>query len=105
MGSIQNPAHYCGVYGMRPTERRVALTSAFFLDPVRKFRVMPVVGPMARSAEDLRLALGFLAGPDGHDSHVPPVPWRGDLESSEMHDLRIAWSSEFPGGANEAYSP
>ena len=63
------------------------------------------IATMARSAEDLRLALGFLAGPDGHDSHVPPVPWRGDLESSEMHDLRIAWSPEFPGGANEAYSP
>ncbi len=23
LGSIQNPAHYCGVYGMRPTERSI----------------------------------------------------------------------------------
>jgi amidase len=95
LGSIQNPAHYCGVFGMRPTEHRVPLTGVFFLDPVRKFRVMSVAGPMARSVEDLRLALRLLAGSDGLDTHVPPVPWR-DLERPEMQDLRIAWSSEFP---------
>ena len=96
LGSIQNPAHCCGVYGMRPTEHRVPLTGAFFLDPVRKFRVMSVTGPMARSVEDLRLALRLLAGPDGHDSHVPPVPWRKP-DPPEIRDLRIAWSPEIPG--------
>ncbi|MDQ4127598.1 MAG: amidase [Actinomycetota bacterium] len=96
LGSIQNPAHYCGVYGMRPTEHRVPMTGVFFLDPVRKFRVMSVAGPMARSIEDLRLALRLLAGPDGYDSEVPPVPWR-DPALPEARDLRIAWSSEFPG--------
>jgi amidase len=96
LGSIQNPAHYCGVYGMRPTENRVPLTGVFFLDPVRKFRVMSVAGPMARSVEDLRLALRILAGPDGYDSHVPPVPWR-EPDPPEARDLRIAWSPGFPG--------
>jgi amidase len=95
LGSIQNPAHYCGVYGMRPTEHRVPMTGAFFLDPVRKFRVMSVAGPMARSVEDLRLALRLLAGPDGYDPHAPPVPWRGGAPP-EVRDLRIAWSPEFP---------
>ena len=95
LGSIQEPAHYCGVYGMRPTEHRVPMTGAFFLDPVRKFRLMSVVGPMARNAEDLHLALRVLAGPDGLDTHVPPVPWR-ELRHPEVHNLRIAWSSEFP---------
>jgi Asp-tRNA(Asn)/Glu-tRNA(Gln) amidotransferase A subunit family amidase len=56
---------------------------------------MSVAGPMARSAEDLRLALRILAGPDGLDTHVPPVLWR-DLERSRIRNLRIAWSSEFP---------
>ena len=96
LGSIQNPAHSCGVYGIRPTEHRVRLTGMFFLDTVRKFRVMTVAGPMARSVEDLRLALRIISGPDGLDSHVPPVPWR-DLEPFKMGDLSIAWSSEFPG--------
>ncbi len=98
LGSIQNPAHYCGVYGMRPTEHRVPLTGAFFLDPVRKFRVMSVAGPMARSAQDLRLTLRLLAGPDGRDTHVPPVPWR-EAVLPEARNLRIAWSPEFPGGS------
>jgi amidase len=95
LGSIQNPAHYCGVYGMRPTEHRVPISGVFFLDPVRKFRVMSVAGPMARSVEDLRLALRIIAGPDGFDTHVPPVSWR-DLEPFTLRDLRIACSSEFP---------
>src|SRR5918992_4591123 len=95
LGSIQNPAHYCGVYGMRPTEHRVPMSGVFFLDPARKFRVMSVAGPMARSVEDLRLALRVIAGPDGLDTHVPPVPWR-DLERPKLGDLRIAWSAEFP---------
>jgi amidase len=95
LGSIQEPAHYCGVYGMRPTEHRVPLSGVFFVDPVRKFRLMSVVGPMARSVEDLRLALRVLAGPDGLDTHVLPIPWR-DLREPEVHDLRIAWSPEFP---------
>ena len=96
LGSIQNPAHYCGVYGMRPTEHRVPLTGVFILDPARKFRVMSVAGTMARSVEDLRLALRIIAGPEGLDTHVPPVPWR-DLECPRTDKLRIAWSPEFPG--------
>ena len=96
LGSIQNPAHYCGVYGMRTTEHRVPLTGVFFLDSVRKLRVMSVAGPMARSPADLRLALEILAGPDGLDTHVPPVPWR-DFAPPEVRDLRVAWASAFPG--------
>jgi amidase len=80
---------------MRPTEHRVPISGVFFLDPVRKLRVMSVVGPMTRSVEDLRLALQLLAGPDGLDTHVPPVPWR-DLRQPEVRNLRIAWSSTFP---------
>ncbi len=96
LGSIQNPAHNCGVCGMRPTEHRIPITGAFFLDPVRKFRVMSVAGPMARSVEDLRLALRLLVGPDRLDTHIPPVSWR-DPVRSEVRDLRIAWSTDFPG--------
>jgi amidase len=96
LSSIQKPSHYCGVYGMRPTEHRVPMSGVFVLDPARKFRVMSVAGPMARSVEDLRLALRVLAGPDGLGTHVSPVVWR-DLERPKTADLHVAWSSEFPG--------
>jgi amidase len=58
--------------------------------------MMSVAGPMARSVQDLRLALRIIAGPDGLDTHVPPVPWR-DLERPKLGDLSIAWSSKLPG--------
>jgi len=96
LSSIQKPFHYCGVYGMRPTEHRVPMSGVFVLDPARKFRVMSVAGPMARSVEDLRLVLRVLAGPDRLGTHVSPVVWR-DLERPKMADLHVAWSSEFPG--------
>lgn len=95
LGSIQNPAHYCGILGMRPTEHRVPLTGVFFIDAIRKFRIMTVAGPMARSVEDLRLALQIIAGPDGYDSDVPPVPWR-EVERPDLRTLRIAWTPTFP---------
>jgi amidase len=95
-GSIQNPAHYCGIFGMRPTEHRVPLTGSFFIDPVRKFRIMSVVGPMARSVEDLQLLLPIIAGPDGRDFDVPPVPWQ-TIASPPLHSVRIAWAAALPG--------
>jgi len=94
-GSILVPCHYSGVYGMRPTERRIPLGS-FPVDPVPLWRVMGVLGPMARSLPDLRLALELLARPDPHDSEVPPIPWR-DVAPLSLPDLRIAWMSSFPG--------
>src|SRR5262245_12858497 len=62
-GSIRNPAHYCGVFGHKPTWNLV---------PPRGHRVggtlavgdIPVGGPLARSAADLRLSLEITAGPD-----------------------------------------
>lgn len=95
-GSIQNPAHYCGIFGMRPTEHRVPLTGVFFIDAIRKFRVMSITGPMARSVEDLQLALQIIAGPDGRDTEVVPMPWK-KVERLDLRTLRIAWTSTFPG--------
>jgi amidase len=94
-GSILQPAAYCGVIGVRPTEHRIPLTGSFFIDPIRKSRVMTVAGPLARSVHDLRLALQVLIGPDGHDTHTVPVPWREPLPLDLRH-VRLAWTPTLP---------
>jgi Asp-tRNA(Asn)/Glu-tRNA(Gln) amidotransferase A subunit family amidase len=43
-------------------------------------------GPMARSMQDLRLALRIIAGPDSIDTDVPPVTWN-DPTSTGIRDL------------------
>jgi amidase len=98
-GSIQCPAAFCGVFGMRPTEHRVPLTGTLFIDPVRKFRVLTTAGPMARSIADLRLALRLIAGPDGRDPEVPPVPWR-DAGPAGLAGLRVAYAPGYPPSAD-----
>lgn len=96
-GSVLVPAHYCGVFGMRPTEHRVSMHGLmYYPEPVPIFRAIAVNAPIARSVSDLRLALQIIAGPDGLDPEVPPAPWR-DVEKPEVRDLRIAWTADFPG--------
>ena len=96
LGSIQSPAHCCGIFGMRPTENRVPLTGAFFIDnDKRKFRVMSVAGPMGRCIEDLQMALQIIAGPDDQDTNIPPVPWRKSGRP-DIRKLHIAWIPEIP---------
>jgi amidase len=94
--SIRLPTHFCGVFGLKPTERRVPLTGLIpGLPGPRPLRIMSSIGPMARSVEDLALLYGIIAGPDGRDTEVPPVP----VESSakvDLRDLRIAVAPTFP---------
>lgn len=73
-GSIQYPAAFCGVTGLRPTFGRVSRHGAMTLSPT-----MDKLGPLARSAEDCGLVLGVVAGPDPADPtaigrrFVPPA--------------------------------
>ncbi len=62
-GSIRTPAHFCGVYGHRPTFDLVPIRGHFIGSRKLTGLEFTVAGPMARSAEDLALALKVLAGP------------------------------------------
>ncbi len=95
-GSILGPAHYCGIFGMRPTEGRVSLAGLTSPWPVQLFKILTVFGPMARSVSDLNLALRLIVGPDERDYDVPPVPWC-DVSLPVLSEIRIAWSPTFPG--------
>ncbi|USG61580.1 amidase [Sneathiella marina] len=62
-GSIRNPAHFCGVYGHKPTWGIVPSQGHALPGDVAPPDIA-VVGPMARSAQDLALAMNIMAGPD-----------------------------------------
>ena len=62
--SIRNPAHYCGIYGHKPTMDIVSGRGQA-LPGDRTGTDIAVVGPMARSTADLKLAMDILAGSDG----------------------------------------
>ncbi len=69
-GSIRLPAHNCGVVGLKPTHGRIPLSGHW---PEVLLGFMHA-GPLARSVEDVELALSVLAGPDGHDWYAAPAP-------------------------------
>jgi len=81
--SIRNPAHYCGVYGHKPTYGIVSPRGQALPGRVAAADIS-VVGPLGRSAEDLDLALGVMAGPDAVDG----AGWRLRLPSPRKRALR-----------------
>ena len=73
-GSVRNPAHYCGVYGHKPTWGVVPATGHALPGMVAP-PDLAVMGPLARSADDLALALAVIGAPEPLDA----PGWRLDL--------------------------
>ena len=96
--SVRLPAHFCGVYGLKPTEHRVSLFGVF-PDPgntPRSIRIMSSIGPMARTPDDLALLYRIIAGPDGRDTDVKPVPVEAIPELT-LNGIRFGFALTFPG--------
>ena len=90
-GSVRNPAHYNGIFSLKPTEWRVPGRGHVPDIPglTRTVRYMGTFGPLARSVDDLDLALRIIAGPDGHEAEAAPVPL-GPTPKLTAEGLRIA---------------
>ena len=71
-GSIREPAHFCGICGLKPTPGRIP-SAGHFPKSGGPFALIGVVGPMARTVEDLRLLFEVMAGADDGDPCSAPV--------------------------------
>jgi amidase len=101
-GSIRVPAHFCGVFGHKPTYDLVPLTG-HTPPPIDEGAGVEfaVVGPYARTATDLDLLLQILAGPDGDRA----AAYRIELprpRAERLADFRILVLDAHPSCATDA---
>jgi len=98
-GSIRVPAHYCGLFGHKPSwglcsPRGQSMVNAAAMTDIA------VIGPMARSARDLELALQAVLGPDPAAAvltyRLPPP------RMERISELHVAVWLEEPGYATDA---
>jgi len=92
-GSIRIPAHFCGVYGHKPTLELID-TAGFQPGPWEASPAVPmdlsVVGPLARGARDLALALEAMGGP----ARPAAIAWTWRLprpRHTRLRDFRIGY--------------
>lgn len=92
--SVRNPAHYCGVYGHKPTYQVVS-PQGQHLSGLVAVSDIAVIGPLARSADDLALALSVAAGPDAIDG----AGWKLALpraRQKSLSEFRVAVLASHP---------
>lgn len=86
-GSIRNPAHFCGVFGHKPSWDLLSLRGHGLKDSLTPIDIS-VGGPLARSAQDLELVVKLLAvrSPQEPSAFQYPLP---NLDQP-VNKLRIA---------------
>ena len=87
VGSVRLPAAYCGVYGLKPTNGLVP-QGGFQVpgppEPPTELPNLSTIGPLARSADDLRTALKATAGPEA------PYSWElAPSRRERLTDFRV----------------
>lgn len=86
--SIRNPAHYCGVYGHKPTYGVVPYRGHLMPGSV-SISDITVAGPMARSAKDLTAMMDILAGPEAIEARGYASQLER-LKQKTFKDFRVA---------------
>ena len=91
-GSIREPAHFCGICGLKPTPGRIPSTG-HFPKSGGPFALIGVVGPMARTIEDVRTLFEVMAGWDDGDPCAAPVELR-EIHQKAVQAVNIGFFSD-----------
>lgn len=97
-GSIRVPSHFCGLFGHKPTLDLVPMRGHVPPPPgipAGPPSTLPVAGPLARSASDLRAAMEVLGGPDEAEARA----YRWALPAARrarLRDYRIGYVLDHP---------
>ena len=86
--SIRNPAHYCGVYGHKPSFGIVPQHGHWIPGAHVPLDVL-VCGPLAHSAEDLALALDLIVGPEPFEQPAWTIKLPGPRKTA-LREFRVA---------------
>ncbi|HEV2532267.1 amidase family protein [Phenylobacterium sp.] len=100
-GSIRVPAAFCGVYGHKPSYGLVPVRGHAPMGMTGVGVPLAVVGPLARTAGDLQLALDVLAGPD----ELEATGYRLDLPAprhAKLADYRVLILDTLPHVATDS---
>jgi len=97
-GSIRVPANFCGLYGMKPTEKTIPLHGNMPLPENANTFILHMVqaGPLARTLDDVELLWKIIAGPHESDRNIPDINWQ-KATNKELSDYKIAWTDGWPG--------
>ncbi|MAW33647.1 MAG: amidase [Proteobacteria bacterium] len=85
--SIRNPAHYCGIFGHKPTFG-ILPTVGHALPGSDKPTDISVIGPLARGADDLRIATLTMAGITGRDAAGLSLNLQ-ETKKKEISDFKV----------------
>ncbi len=88
-GSIRVPAHFCGICGLKPTPGRIPSTG-HFPKSGGPFALIGVVGPMARTIEDVRTLFSVMAGPDDGDPCSAPIAMRA-MDDAALRSINVGF--------------
>ncbi|MDA3864836.1 MAG: amidase [Deltaproteobacteria bacterium] len=95
-GSVRIPAHFCGVYALKPTNDLVPMQGHIPPLPQQAnyVRHLATAGPITRSLNDLELAFQVISNSNQSSSEYPPLELP-QAKAKPLNQLKIAWNLDF----------